>query len=491
MGGGVAVNRRLVAALGGLALVAALLRGAGLGTLALIGDESYYWLWSRQLDWAYYDHPAGVALLVRISSALGGQSEAGVRWLNGLLGVGNVWLTYELGRRMLSWRAGVSAAALVAVGAPYLVTSRFVYTDALHLFLLLLNLYCLWHLMCSPAPSVKGSIAFGLSLALLLNTKYSAFLYVAAITVAVWIDHRRLLAQREFWGSLLIGALGLLPVLIWNGAHDWASFRWQLSHAGLNVGGDYSLPGSLYHALTYLTWPLVLLAVAGLGHVRRPAERLLTIVALFLLLPVALSQANSPRNLSTGLVPLLLLAGARLPSMAALRTRGGGLMAAWLAIGALATLVYGIGTVANLFGSARWPHSSIVTPIRQDAAGWRELGTTLANQPGVIFALDYSIASQIRYYAERPAYTSWGQYRIWGIPDFDVATIVALDHLPDDLVSSRLDEAFRRVERPVHLLYRERGVTKAVRLWQAEGLQLDQETFLQSFDFLTLLEASR
>lgn len=485
------MNRRLGAALGGILLAAALLRGVGLGALALIGDESYYWLWSRHLDWAYYDHPAGVALLIRISTALGGQTEAGVRWLNALLGVGCVWLTYQLGRRMLSWRAGVFAAALVAVGAPYLVTSRVAYTDALHLFLLLLNLYCLWHLLQSPVLSVKSSIAFGLSLALLLNTKYSAYLYVAGVAVAVWIDHRQLLAERRFWGGLLIGALGLLPVLIWNAAHDWASFRWQLSHAGVSVGGDYSLLGSLHHALTYLTWPLALLAVAGLGGVRRPAERMLTIVALLLLLPVALSQANSPRNLSTGLVLLLLLAGARLPSMPALRKRRGQLLAAWLAIGALATLVYGVGTVANLFGSARWPHSSVVTPIRQDAAGWRELGPTLASQSGTIFALDYSIASQIRYYAGRPAYTSGGQYRIWGIPEFDAATIVALDHLPDDLVSSRLEEAFQSVEGPGHLSYSERGATKAVRLWQAEGLQLDRETFLERFDFLTLLEASR
>jgi hypothetical protein len=32
---------------------------------------------------------------------------------------------------------------------------------------------------------------------------------------------------------------------------------------------------------------------------------------------------------------------------------------------------------------------------------------------------------------------------------------------------------------------------KEARIWQAERLQLDQETFLQAFDFLTLLEASR
>jgi hypothetical protein len=108
-----------------------------------------------------------------------------------------------------------------------------------------------------------------------------------------------------------------------------------------------------------------------------------------------------------------------------------------------------------------------------------------------LFALDYSIAAQIQYYAGAPAYTSWGQYRIWGIPEFDGATVVALDYVSQDQVSARLRQAFRRVTGPERLRYAERGVTKDVRIWQAEGLQLDQEAFLQRFDFLTLLEASR
>ena len=133
-------RRRIGWALAGILLAAVILRLVGLGTLALIGDESYYWLWSRHLDWAYFDHPAGVAFLVRLSTALGGPGEVGVRWLNALLGLGCVPLTYLVGRQTLSRKAGVFAALLVAVGAPYLLTSRFVYTDALHLFLLLLNL---------------------------------------------------------------------------------------------------------------------------------------------------------------------------------------------------------------------------------------------------------------------------------------------------------------------------------------------------------------
>jgi len=461
----------------------------GLGQLALIGDESYFWLWSRNLDWAYYDHPAGVALLIRISAGLGGQAESGVRWLNALAGVMNVLLVFLLGRRFLSWRAGVFAASVLAVGAPYLITSRFVYTDSLHLLLLLLNLYFFGALVEAPKLTTRLSVAFGVSLALLFNTKYSAFLYTAALALIVFIDHRRLLRDRKFWLGVLIGMFGLLPVVVWNAAHDWVSIRWQLSHATFDVSGGSSLVGNVAHAVDYLTWPLVLLALVGLGFMRRPAERLLGTVALFMILPVALSAANSPRNLSTGLVLLLLLAGARLPTT--WRTRRERWTMVLMTAGLVFTVLYGVGTVMSLFAPGRWPHSSVVSAIRQDAAGSRDLGRYLTDQRGQIFALDYNLAAQIRYYTDRPAQTAWGQYRIWGIPEFKDATVVSLAYLPADVVSSRLNQAFHQVEGPRNLSYFEYGTTKEVQIWQAEGLQLDQPAFLEMFDFLTLLEATR
>jgi hypothetical protein len=303
------------------------------------------------------------------------------------------------------------------------------------------------------------------------------------------IDHRRLLAERRFWLGGVVAALGLLPVVVWNATHEWASFRWQLLHASLSPTGGYNLLGSAYHAVTYLTWPLVALALVGLGLVRSPAERLLSLVALFLLLPVALSPANSPRNLTSGLVLLFLLAGVRWLAIAPRRRQIW--LTSLLAVLVVAAAVYGLGTVVNFSGPSSWPQSSIVPDIRQDAAGWRELGPTLSGSPGLVFALDYSIASQIWYYSGRPAYTSWGQYRIWGIPDLGDMTVVSLDYLPEDLVTDRLDGAFRNVEGPRRFRFDEPGIVKEARAWWAVGLQVDDETFLQSFDFLTLLEAAR
>lgn len=463
---------------------AAALRFLSLGDLSLIGDESYYWLWSRHPAWAYYDHPAGVALLIRVSTALGCSTPFGIRWLNALTGVACVVLTWLVGEQLLSRRAGLFSAAVVAVSAPYLITSRFIYTNALTLCFMLLSILAFWRVAREGADTADG-FALGITLALLFNTKYSAYVYAMALAAAVLLDHRHLLRTSRLWIAVGVAMLGLLPVVAWNVAHDWVSFRWQLSHLSRAVIHDASLLSRAHHAWVYLTGPLVLLGAAGLGRVRTTAERLLMLVALFLLAPVLVSPIDSPRNLSTGLVPLLLLAGTRLPRN--LETGLDGALAGTFASLLLGTTLFGVGTVANLSRPSALPHSSAVAAIRRDALGWPALGAVLKREPGPIFSLDYSVAAQIRYYTDRPAFTAWGQYRLWGIPPLEDATIVALDYLDAGFVTQRLQEAYRHVEGPERLTFAEAEAPKVVYLWRARGLAWDQQVFLQRFDFLTML----
>src|SRR3954469_25281330 len=37
----------------------------------LDGDEAYYWMFSRHLQWGYFDHPPMVALSIRIGELIG------------------------------------------------------------------------------------------------------------------------------------------------------------------------------------------------------------------------------------------------------------------------------------------------------------------------------------------------------------------------------------------------------------------------------------
>ena len=49
------------------------------GPVDLSGDEAQYWDWSRHLDWSYYSKGPGVAVAIRLGTALLGNTVLGVR----------------------------------------------------------------------------------------------------------------------------------------------------------------------------------------------------------------------------------------------------------------------------------------------------------------------------------------------------------------------------------------------------------------------------
>ena len=57
-----------------------LLRLCLTGTFPLCEDEAYYWEWSRNLALGYHDQGPGVALAIRLGTALFGESEFDVRF---------------------------------------------------------------------------------------------------------------------------------------------------------------------------------------------------------------------------------------------------------------------------------------------------------------------------------------------------------------------------------------------------------------------------
>src|ERR1700733_13981693 len=62
-------------------------------TLELQGDEAYYWMYSRYLDWGYFDHPPMVALLIRIGDSIM-HNELGLRLFTVLTSSASIWLLW-------------------------------------------------------------------------------------------------------------------------------------------------------------------------------------------------------------------------------------------------------------------------------------------------------------------------------------------------------------------------------------------------------------
>ena len=213
-----------------IALVAA--QALAARRLELSFDEAYYTLWSRSLSFGYLDHPPMVALLIRASTGLFGDSEFGVRALS-LAIVGAMPALIAL----IAWRLFRSAqtaalAALMWIAMPLVVIGAvFVTPDAPLVVFWTLGLAALVELWRTGDP--RWLIAVGAALGLALESKFTAAFFAAGVLLALMTTPslRRWLATPALFAGLAVALAIFAPFVVWNAVHDWATFAKQLGRA--------------------------------------------------------------------------------------------------------------------------------------------------------------------------------------------------------------------------------------------------------------------
>jgi 4-amino-4-deoxy-L-arabinose transferase-like glycosyltransferase len=215
---------------GSIALLAA--QGLAARRLELTFDEAYYTLWSRWLSFGYLDHPPMVALLIRASTALFGDSELGVRALSlGLVGAMPALVAF------IAWRLFRSAetaalAALMWIAMPLvLVGAVFVTPDAPLVVFWTLGLAALVELW--RTSDARWLIAIGAALGLALQSKFTAAFFAPGVLLALMMTPslRRWLASPALFAGLAVALAIFAPFVVWNAAHGWATFAKQLGRA--------------------------------------------------------------------------------------------------------------------------------------------------------------------------------------------------------------------------------------------------------------------
>jgi 4-amino-4-deoxy-L-arabinose transferase-like glycosyltransferase len=200
--------------------------------LELTFDEAYYTLWSRSLAFGYLDHPPMVALMVRASIALFGDSELGVRALS-LLFVGALPALVAL----IAWRLFRSAetaalAVLMWIAMPLVMAGAlFATPDAPLVVFWTLGLAALVEIWRSG--KARWLLSIGLALGLMLQSKFTAAFFAAGVAVAFVTapSMRRWLVSPASGAALAIAAAIFAPFVAWNAGHGWATFVKQLGRA--------------------------------------------------------------------------------------------------------------------------------------------------------------------------------------------------------------------------------------------------------------------
>ncbi|GAB6141336.1 hypothetical protein JCM14076_20650 [Methylosoma difficile] len=266
--------------------------------LDLIGDESYYWDWSRRPDWCYYSKPPMVAWLIGIFTGIGGSTTEVVRLPAVLLSTVFLGYFYATARAFYGDRAAAVGLLLMLV-MPFNVLANLLMTidPPLYAFWMMALYYLRQALFDGKQQAwLWAGLATG---AALLSKQVALCLPLLLLVFLVQDPLRRRFLAREFWLYLLPVVLCLIPLWLWNQQHDWVMLGHSKGHFG--VKESITLIQRIKQAFEFLLYQCllatpVIFVLAGivsvkkvLGFSRQSAEtRFLLLMGPVLLLAVLL-----------------------------------------------------------------------------------------------------------------------------------------------------------------------------------------------------------
>ena len=187
----------------------------------IIFDEAYYWHYSQNMAWGYFDHPPMVALLIKLSS-LFFNGELGVRFMSCLFSIVIpivLWLTIDnpLKEKYIKHFFVVvfSMTLLNAYGFLTLPDTPLLFFTAL--FLLTYKYFI-------KSSTIVLSVALGITMAALMYSKYHAVLVI----IFVLLSNLKLILNKHAWLAVIIALLCYIPHFLWLYENDFISIKYHL-----------------------------------------------------------------------------------------------------------------------------------------------------------------------------------------------------------------------------------------------------------------------
>tara|TARA_R110000868_G_scaffold3863_4_gene23722 strand:- start:1461 stop:3140 length:1680 start_codon:yes stop_codon:yes gene_type:complete len=214
----------------------------------LIFDEAYYWYYSQNMAWGYFDHPPMVALLVKISSFFF-NGELGVRFMSCVLSAVNIlllWLMIDNPKKN-----DYVKHFFVLVFSMTLLNAYGFFTlpDTPLLFFTSCFLLTYKHFIKKPTAII--AILLGVFMAALMYSKYHAVLVI----FFVLLSNLKLVTNKYAWLSVTVALCCYAPHFYWLYDNDLVSIKYHL----------YERPNGAYSFEKYtLGFFVNLVAVFGL-----------------------------------------------------------------------------------------------------------------------------------------------------------------------------------------------------------------------------------
>lgn len=187
-------------------------------------DEAYYALYGEHLAWGYYDHPPMVGLMTFLSS-LFFSGTLGVRFFTIVASCLSLWVMWEIVDQVRNDSMKKSPLLFLVLACSIVMFNIYGFVTTPDASLILFSaLFLLVYQRYLENKSWKNALLMGLFMALMVYSKYHAFLLMGLIV----LSNLKLLKDGKFWVACLLALVLLTPHILWQVNNDFPSFKYHL-----------------------------------------------------------------------------------------------------------------------------------------------------------------------------------------------------------------------------------------------------------------------
>jgi len=388
----------------------------------LFDDEAYYWVYSRFLDWGYFDHPPMIAALIKAGYAIF-PNELGVRIFIIALNTATIFFVQQLTAKKDD-RLFYAVALSIAVAQ---VGGILAVPDIPLLFFVVL-FFWLYHRFLQKT-NVINTILLGICMACMLYSKYHGVL----VMVFTLLSNLKLFTNRYTYLAGLVTLVLFAPHLYWQYTHSFPSVQYHLfernaSNYRFAFTSEYIL-GQIAFAGPIIGWFLLWAAFRYRPVTDLERSMQYTLLGTYIVFLISSYKGRVEANWTVAaFIPLMVLSHRYLVKNYQLQK--------WLYRSLPITLL--LVLALRLYIMAWFPPVSWIK--RNEFHGNREWTTEMYKKAAglpVVFIDTYQRASKYWFYTGRPAFSLNSPYyrrnnfNMWPVEDSLIGKAVYMD-VPED-----------------------------------------------------------
>lgn len=192
----------------------------------LYGDESQYWVWSRDLAFGYFSKPPMVAWIIALTTNFCGDNEFCIKLGAPIAHFITAIFVYLIARKLYDQKTGFWSSLLYITLPSVWFSGVIISTDPPLIMFWTIALYCF--LKANESSDLRWWIASGVAAGFGMMSKYNMIFFL--LSAAIYLGYG-VWKNRNFWIAILAAFLIYLPNLWWNFNHGFVTYFHTRSNA--------------------------------------------------------------------------------------------------------------------------------------------------------------------------------------------------------------------------------------------------------------------